>query len=54
MISKVNIENIKGYGIPGRTINLNLSVSKINLCIAPNGFGKSSLAIAFNLLKEID
>ena len=52
MISKVNIENIKGYGIPGRTINLNLSVSKINLCIAPNGFGKSSLAIAFESLKR--
>lgn len=52
MISKIEIENIKGYGIPGKTINLNLSATKINLCIAPNGFGKSSLATAFESLNR--
>ncbi len=52
MISKIEIENVKGYGIPGKTINLNLDATKINLCIAPNGFGKSSLAIAFESLKR--
>ena len=52
MISKIEIENVKGYGIPGKTINLNLSEDKINLCIAPNGFGKSSLAVAFESLNK--
>lgn len=52
MISKIEIENVKGYGIPGKTINLNLSATKINLCIAPNGFGKSSLATAFGSLNR--
>lgn len=52
MISKIEIENIKGFGIPGKTINLNLSATKINLCIAPNGFGKSSLATAFGSLNR--
>lgn len=52
MISKIKIENVKGYGIPGKTINLNLSATKINLCIAPNGFGKSSLATAFGSLNR--
>lgn len=52
MISKIEIENIKGYGIPGKAINLNLSSTKINLCIAPNGFGKSSLATAFDSLNR--
>ncbi len=52
MISKIEIENVKGYGIPGKTVNLNLDATKINLCIAPNGFGKSSLATAFESLKR--
>lgn len=52
MISKIEVENIKGFGIPGKTINLNLSATKINLCIAPNGFGKSSLATAFGSLNR--
>lgn len=52
MISKIEIENVKGYGIPGKTIDLNLMCTKINLCIAPNGFGKSSLAAAFESLNK--
>ena len=52
MISKIEVENVKGYGIPGKTIYLNLSSTKINLCVAPNGFGKSSLATAFDSLNR--
>lgn len=52
MITKIGIENIKGYGIPGKIFDFELSPKRINLCIAPNGFGKSSLAKAFECLKR--
>ena len=52
MITKIRIENIKGYGIPGRDINLMLDPKKVNLCVAPNGFGKSSLAAAFESMNR--
>lgn len=51
MISRIRIENVKGYGVPGKTMELSLSASKINLCVASNGFGKSSLSTAFAGLK---
>ena len=40
MIDKIIIENVKGYGVPGKDLNVNLDSTKINLCVAPNGFGK--------------
>lgn len=52
MIDKIIIENVKGYGVPGKDLNVNLDSTKINLCVAPNGFGKSSLATAFESLKR--
>jgi energy-coupling factor transporter ATP-binding protein EcfA2 len=52
MISKIEIKNVKGYGIPGKALNVNLDPEKVNLCVAPNGFGKSSLATAFESLKR--
>ena len=51
MISKIYIENVKGFGVPGKTISVQLDSSKVNLCVAPNGFGKSSLATAFESLR---
>lgn len=51
MITKISIANVKGYGIPAKDIEVSLDPEKVNLCIAPNGFGKSSLATAFNSLK---
>lgn len=51
MITNITIKNIKGYGDPPRSIDLELKSDKINLLVAPNGFGKSSLAIAFSSLK---
>lgn len=51
IISDIKIQNIKGFAVPAKTIVVNLSPSKINLCVAPNGFGKSSLAVAFGNLK---
>lgn len=52
MINKIRIENVKGYGTQGKDLNVNLDSNKINLCVAPNGFGKSSLATAFESLKR--
>ena len=52
MISEIRIENVKGYGSSGKKLNVNLDPQKINLCVAPNGFGKSSLATAFESLKR--
>ena len=52
MINKIRIENVKGYSAQGKELNVNLDPKKINLCIAPNGFGKSSLATAFESLKR--
>lgn len=52
MINKIRIENVKGFGTQGKDLNVNLDSNKINLCVAPNGFGKSSLATAFESLKR--
>ena len=51
MISQITIQNVKGYGVPGKTLDVDLFPTKVNLCVASNGFGKSSLATAFKSLK---
>lgn len=45
-ISQIEIKNIKG--ISHKCINVQLMANKPNLLIAPNGFGKSSIATAFS------
>lgn len=52
MITKIRVENVKGYGVPGKEISVTLDPHKVNLCIAPNGFGKSSLATAFESMNR--
>lgn len=47
MITNITIKNIKGYGDPATSIDLELKTNKVNMLYAPNGSGKSSLAIAF-------
>lgn len=49
-LKKIQIENIKG--IEKRTLELNILANKPSLLVAPNGFGKSSLAYAFQLLQN--
>ncbi len=51
MITNISIKNIKGYGDPAVTLNVELKPKKLNLLVAPNGFGKTSLATAFSSLK---
>ncbi len=47
MITNITIKNIKGYGDPATSIDLELKTNKVNILYAPNGSGKSSLATAF-------
>ena len=49
-IKRIIIENIKGFGTTGNIIDVNIKPNKYNLLVAPNGFGKSSIAAAFNSL----
>jgi len=47
-IENITIENIKG--IEHRSFDLNIIPNRPSLLVAPNGFGKSSIATAFNSL----
>ena len=50
VINEIHIENIKGL----RCFDLNQPIqpNRPNILVAPNGFGKTSLAVAFNSLKS--
>lgn len=49
MLKSINIENVRG--IKSCTFQLDIIPNKPSLLVAPNGFGKSSLAAAFAALK---
>lgn len=49
-ITKIEITNIKG--IENHSFNFNFFPNKPNILVAPNGFGKSSFATAFESLKS--
>ena len=53
-ISQIEIKNIKG--IDSKCFKIKLLPNKPNLLVAPNGFGKSSIATAFSSMntKRID
>lgn len=51
-IQSIEIKNIKGFDHTGKSIPLCLKSGKINLLIAPNGWGKSSMVAAFNCLQN--
>lgn len=50
MITKIAIENVKGFGTPAQELNFQLVPGKPNIVVAPNGFGKSSMSKAFDCL----
>lgn len=52
MITNISIKNIKGYGDPATSIDLELKANRVNLLYAPNGSGKSSLVTAFASLRS--
>lgn len=47
MITNITIKNIKGFGDPATSIDLELKPKKVNMLYAPNGSGKTSIATAF-------
>ena len=46
-ISNIKIQNIKGFNDTNGSIDTLIKCNKINILVAPNGFGKSSIAMAF-------
>lgn len=52
MITKIKITNIKGFGTDHNELDVQLSESRINILVAPNGFGKTSLTTAFKCVSE--
>lgn len=49
-ITNIKIENIKGFSTINNSFDVEIISSKINILVAPNGFGKSSITTAFNSL----
>ena len=52
MITNIKIENIKGFGTTNNSFDLEIKPQKVNILVAPNGFGKSSITAAFNSLAK--
>ena len=50
MLRVIEIENVKG--ISQQRFSLNILPNKPSLLVAPNGFGKSSIAAAFNSMNN--
>ena len=50
-ISNITIQNIKGFGTVDNSFDTKIISGKINILVAPNGFGKSSITAAFDSLK---
>lgn len=51
-ITNITVTNIKGFGTINNTFNVDIISNKINILVAPNGFGKSSITTAFSSLKN--
>ena len=51
-ISEIKVKNIKGFGGTSQPIKVNILPNKVNLLVAPNGWGKSSLTTAFESLRS--
>lgn len=49
-IASINIKNVKG--IRDKTFELNITPNRPSILVAPNGFGKSSIATAFASLRS--
>lgn len=49
-INIIELKNVKGIG--NKSFQLDLRPNKPNILVAPNGFGKSSFALAFDRLRR--
>lgn len=50
LISNITIKNIKGFSDRDNSIDVTIQSGKINILVAPNGYGKSSITTAFRSL----
>lgn len=50
LISNITIKNIKGFSDKDNSIDVDIKSGKINIFVAPNGYGKSSITAAFKSL----
>ncbi len=51
-ISNITIKNIKGFMDQNNSFDVHIFPNKVNLLVAPNGFGKSSIAKGFESLNS--
>lgn len=51
-ISEIRVKNVKGFGRGTQPIKVSILPDKVNLLVAPNGWGKSSLTAAFESLRS--
>lgn len=51
-ISNITIKNIKGFMDQNNSFDVHILPNKVNLLVAPNGFGKSSIAKGFESLNS--
>lgn len=52
MITNITITNIKGFGTTSNSLDLELNPNRINIVVAPNGFGKTSMATAIKSISN--
>lgn len=50
LISNITVKNIKGFSDSDNSIDVDIKSGKINILVAPNGYGKSSITAAFKSL----
>ncbi|WP_314380143.1 hypothetical protein [Segatella buccae] len=50
VISNITVKNIKGFSDRDNSIDVSIKSGKINILVAPNGYGKSSITAAFKSL----
>lgn len=50
LISNITVKNIKGFSDRDNSIDVDIKSGKINILVAPNGYGKSSITAAFKSL----
>ena len=50
VISNITVKNIKGFSDRDNSIGVTIKSGKINILVAPNGYGKSSITAAFKSL----
>ena len=52
VISNITVKNIKGFSDRDNSIDVDIKSGKINILVAPNGYGKSSITAAFKSLTK--